>query len=595
MDKPVEEQKRVAFYIRVSTDDQADKYGPDLQRSALEKLIGSKGQMDDGRERYVLAGENYVYYDDISGTKDIEERPAFAKMMDDVQLSPDGKPPFDIVAVFKIDRLARRLKVLLRVIDFFEEHKIEFISANETIDTSTPFGRAVLGILGVIAELEIENIALRTKAGRNEAKKKGVIFGSQTYYGYSKNVEKQLVVNEEESKIVEDIFRWFTVDRKNYQQIADILSKNGVLNPDASAISHDKRKGEYKGKYGSTFWRGEGVKAILENEVYIGLLHYNKYKGNKMLPKELWELSPHRHVAIIDEGTFGIAQEYIKTVSKDSVDTKLKRGEHIYLLSGLLKCQYCQSVVTPDHTFSSWVGDKKWVQGSNDEKKESGFYSYYYRCGRKNAKKFPSNTCPTIPIPAQSLEKLVVKFIQDLFQDPDYVFNFQRELASSKKQLKHLQEQAKRYQGVVERFEGRRMNVRKQHEMTGDDEAFRKQMKEIDDTEKVAGKSLSEVKAQINQLTLPTHHIQSFLEFTERYKDRLEEVLLDRQATYELIHLLLEEIIVESRAMRSDDVIGGRKKEGQMIPFALHFKVRLPQKAVVELAKKKFGVNSSNL
>lgn len=587
-----QEQKRVAFYIRVSTDDQADKYGPDLQRTALEKLIGSKGQLDDGRDRYVLAGEEYVYYDDISGTKNIDERPAFAKLMDDVQLAPKGHPPFDIVAVFKIDRLARRLKVLLNVVDFFEDYKIEFISANETIDTSTPFGRAVLGILGVIAELEIENIALRTKAGRAEAKKKGVVYGSQSYYGYNKNAEKQLVINEDEAKIIEDIFRWFTVDRKTYQQIADMLMARGILNPDASALAHDKRKGEYKGKYGPTFWRGEGVKSILENEVYIGLLHYNKYKGNKVQPKEKWQLSPHRHDAIIDEATFGLAQKYIQQGTKDSLETKQKRGDSLYLLSHLLKCQYCKSVVTPNHSYSTWVGDRKWV---GNKAKTEGDYSYYYRCGRKSSKKFKGSTCPTIPIPAGSLDKLVIKFIQDLFRDPNYIFNFQKELASSKKHLIHLKEKAQRLQKVIERFEGRRMNIRKQHEMTGDDDIFKSQMKEVDKTEERASKDLAEVKAEINQLTLPTHHIQSFLEFTDKYKDQLDEVLKDKVATYELIHLLLEEVIVESRAVRPDDVIGGRKKEGQMMPFALHFKLRLPQKAVVELAKKKFGVNSDNL
>ncbi len=131
-------QKKVAFYLRVSTDDQADKYGLDLQKSALEKLIAAKGELENGEDRYVLAGEEFIYEDDITGTLNIEDRPGFGKMIEDVELAPDGKPPFDIVAVFKIDRLARKLKILLNVVEFFEEHKIEFISANETIDTSTP-------------------------------------------------------------------------------------------------------------------------------------------------------------------------------------------------------------------------------------------------------------------------------------------------------------------------------------------------------------------------------------------------------------------------------------------------------------------------
>jgi site-specific DNA recombinase len=579
-------QKRVAFYLRVSTDDQADKYGLPLQKSALEKLIASKGVLDNGQDRYILAGEEYIYEDEISGTLNIEDRPGFGKMIEDVELSPDGKPPFDIVAIFKIDRLARKLKILLNVVEFFENHKIEFISANETIDTSTPFGRAVLGILGVIAELEVENISIRTQAGRAEARRKGVVFGSATYYGYDKNLEKQLEINEEESKIIEDIFRWFVVERKSYSQIADILKSRGMLTPDASAIKHGKRKGQTKKKYSPTFWRGEGVKKILENEVYIGNMHYGKTKKGKKVPKDLWEKSPHKHDEIVDDATFALAQKYIQVVSKDTLSTKEKRGEHIYLLSGLLKCQYCKSVVTPDHVYSNWVGDRKEYKGK---------YLYSYKCGRKNKKKHPTSVCSTVPIPAEPLEKLIVNFVRDLFRNPQYIFNFQKELASNRKHIKHLQKRKKRFQKVVETYPGRKANIRKQHEMEGDDDIFMQQMKEIGDAEIKVNQDLSTLTAEINQLTLPTNHIQSFLEFAEKYKDKLEDVLEDRKATYELIHLFLEEIVIESRNLRETDVLGGRKKKGQMLPFALHLKVRLPQKAVVELAKKKFGVNSSNL
>ena len=582
-----QKQKRVAFYLRVSTDDQADKYGIDLQKSALEKMIAAKGELENGEDRYILAGEDYIYEDDISGTKDIDDRPGFGKLIEDVSLAPDGKPPFDIVAVFKIDRLARRLKVLLSVIDFFEEHEIEFISANETIDTSTPFGRAVLGILGVIAELEIENIAIRTKAGRQEAKKKGVVFGSATYYGYDKNTDKQLIVNKEEAKVVEDIFRWFTVDRKNFQQIADSLKASGELTPDSSAVKYGKRKGKSKSKYGPTFWRGSTVKGILEKEVYIGKLFYNKSEKGKNLPKEKWELSPHRHDAIIDEPTYELAQKYLDEINKNSLDTKKKRGERVYLLSGLLKCQHCKSVVTPDHTYSNWVGDRK---------KYKDDYRYYYKCGRKNKKKYGTNICSTIPIPAGSLEKLVKQFIKDLFKDPNCIFNFQKELASSRKYIKHLKERKRKLQRVYEGFPGRDANIRKQHEMTGDDAIFKKQLKELDETRKKVSKDLSDATAEINRLILPANHIQSFLDFSDNYRDRLDEVLLDRDDTYDLMHMLIEEVVIESRTTdENDPKRAGRKKKGQMLPFALHFKVRLPQKAVVELAKKKFGVNSSNL
>ena len=68
-------QQRVALYLRVSTDDQVDKYGLDAQRTAIEALIKSKGQFEDGRDKMMLAGKAYEYIDDgISGTTKMDER-----------------------------------------------------------------------------------------------------------------------------------------------------------------------------------------------------------------------------------------------------------------------------------------------------------------------------------------------------------------------------------------------------------------------------------------------------------------------------------------------------------------------------------------
>src|SRR5262245_5810938 len=120
-------QLRVALYLRVSTDDQTEKYGLDLQKSALEGLISSKGKLLDGRAKMVLAGAKYIYIDDgISGTTPLDQRPAFAQLKEDILLAQEGEKPFDVVAVYKIDRFARRLKILLNVIDFFEENDVQF-------------------------------------------------------------------------------------------------------------------------------------------------------------------------------------------------------------------------------------------------------------------------------------------------------------------------------------------------------------------------------------------------------------------------------------------------------------------------------------
>jgi site-specific DNA recombinase len=217
---------RVAFYIRVSTEEQADKYGPDLQRKALDALITSRGQFRNDESGLVFAGDRYVYTDDISGTSELHERPGFARLQEDILYAPEGEKPFDAVAVFKIDRFARRLKVLLTAIDFFEEYDIKFMSVHESIDTSTPFGRAILGIIGVIAELELENIKMRTQAGRELASKGGTHMGGYIPFGFSKNEKKYLEVFELEAEIVRDIYDWFVSERMTTTNAA---GKNSIV------------------------------------------------------------------------------------------------------------------------------------------------------------------------------------------------------------------------------------------------------------------------------------------------------------------------------------------------------------------------------
>ena len=106
-DKQKEIQK-VAIYIRVSTDEQSEKYGYDLQKSAIEALIQSRGRADNKLE---FAGDKYIYFDDgISGTADLNERPAFAQLQEDIINAVEDTKPFNAVAVYKIDRFARNLQ-----------------------------------------------------------------------------------------------------------------------------------------------------------------------------------------------------------------------------------------------------------------------------------------------------------------------------------------------------------------------------------------------------------------------------------------------------------------------------------------------------
>lgn len=147
---------KIAIYIRVST---RDKQDITKQRDYLM--------------RFVNAREDWEIYDifadrGISGTK--QSRPALDEMLGRIN-------EYDAVLVYKMDRLGRSLKNLFEIMDKFKENDVEFISATESIDTSTPAGRMFFSMVGAFAQYEAEIIKQRIKDGLAEARKRGVKLG----------------------------------------------------------------------------------------------------------------------------------------------------------------------------------------------------------------------------------------------------------------------------------------------------------------------------------------------------------------------------------------------------------------------------------
>lgn len=149
---------RVAMYIRVSTDGQTT----DNQRRELEQAVMLKG--------WTLAG---IYEDaGISGAKGRDQRPAFDKLQHDAL-----QGAFDVVAAWSVDRLGRSLRDLLSFLAGLDVAKVGLYLHKQAIDTTTPAGRMLFQMLGVIAEFERTLIVERVKAGQSRAKAAGKIIG----------------------------------------------------------------------------------------------------------------------------------------------------------------------------------------------------------------------------------------------------------------------------------------------------------------------------------------------------------------------------------------------------------------------------------
>lgn len=597
MDGNQENTRRLAYYIRVSTDDQADKFGIPAQREAVEAILRTKGKLRNGQPAMVFAGNSHVYIDDgISGTSKLDERPGFAKLKEDYMLAPKGQKPFDTVAVFKIDRFARKLRILMDVLDFFEDNGIEFISATESIDTSTPFGRAMLGIMGVIAELERENILDRTRRGREQANQLGVYMGANARYGYAKDKEGRLVVFEEEAPTVRKIFDWFAVGGLTPQKIADTLTEQQILSPDASAVHYGKRKGGTRKTNPLTFWRMEMVRSILCDEVYIGTLYHSKSKKGKPLPKSEWKESPHRHEPIIPRPLFEFVQKKLADISNRKTVTRITDRGHVYLLSGLLKCDTCRKLGATKDSEMSWTGGKDMIDRSSKR------YSFHYQCNRKNRKKY-TTVCPVVPIPADGIEKYVIEFVRKLLNNPQATFEYQKSLDSSRLNIKRLMKQRKTYQGLLDSLPKRKENILKQHELGAfDNLELQKRLDELKVNEINSTKEIDKIDFEVSKESLSKGYEASIELYAQKYGKTIDKLFTDaerdneaRKELHELLTMLIDRIVVYARPRSERDSIAGKKKADQLIPDKIDIQLNLPQNLLQELITQKFGARNANL
>ena len=147
--------KRAALYSRVST------YEQNLQTQILDlrQMAAQRG--------YEIVQE---YSDKISGTK--AKRPGLDQMMTDAR-----RGRFDVVLVWASDRIARSVKHFLDVLDEMNRIGVEYVSFRENIDTGGPLGRAIVIIVGAVAELERSLIVERVRAGMRRARLEGQRIG----------------------------------------------------------------------------------------------------------------------------------------------------------------------------------------------------------------------------------------------------------------------------------------------------------------------------------------------------------------------------------------------------------------------------------
>lgn len=213
----------VACYLRVSTDEQAlGGLGIGGQRDRCVAMATVKGWPSP-----------VVYADEgISGTKGVAHRPALARLLEDVRSGIIGA-----VILSELSRLGRQTRLVLELVEELSAAGAVLISCNESLDTSTPTGMFVLTMFAALAQLERDNIAIRTRASlRHLRTTKGVTPGKLPH-GYHLAPDGSVAI---EPVAAAAVIRIFALKRRglSLREIAAKLQADGHPSPRGGAWSH---------------------------------------------------------------------------------------------------------------------------------------------------------------------------------------------------------------------------------------------------------------------------------------------------------------------------------------------------------------------
>ena len=343
---------RVALYLRISTDEEHQPFSLSAQEHRLAAFVTTQPGWEHVK----------TYTDQFSGA--YAERPALQQALSDARLGL-----YDILLVYRVDRFARSLKVLVGLLEELDTIGVAFRSATEPIDTSTATGRMLIQLLGVFAEFERATIIDRVVAGMERKAARGGWPGGTVPYGLRLDDDHHLAIEPSEFPIVERIFTRYGIERAGATTIATELNNDG----------HRTRTGRR--------WSAKVVLGIVRNRGYLGEVSFRDVVHESDEP-------------LLDPVLFQKAQALLAERG-EGYDRRFADAHPEYLLTGLITCSRCH---------------RRYVGAAAHGKRHR--YRYYV-CW--TAQRYGKDACGAERIRADALEDAVLSALVELYSDPELI------------------------------------------------------------------------------------------------------------------------------------------------------------------------------
>lgn len=416
-------EKKCYEYTRVSTIMQVEGYSLEAQQAAVKKYA-DYANMKIVRE----------YRDEGKSGKSAKNRPEFEKMIEDIL---DGKDNVSYVLVYKLSRFGRNAADILYYLQLMQDNGVNLYCVEENIDSGRSGGKLIISVLSAVAEIERENIAVQTFAGRKQKAQEGKWNGGQAPFGYSLE-NGVLKINEEEAATVRIIFDKFVKENIGAGGIAKYLNNMGIKKPIRGNTKLEK------------FSVGN-IKKILDNEVYFGKIPYCKrktvtVKGDRSKTRKEYQkeymLCDGQHEGIVSEEIWNLAHK--KRLATGVKREKVYDKEHEHILSSILRCPVCGSPLYGNRTTKRYKGKEK--------------THYYYMC--KNRRTVSGHTCTyNKNLREEKIDSAVVEVIKNLVNNERFAeaikskINAKIDTSNLDKEISQYKEQLKEVRGALGRIE----------------------------------------------------------------------------------------------------------------------------------------------